>query len=54
MSRYYLHYRDFKGEILEDDQGSEFSSLTHAVEQAMVSVNELVAHAIKRGEEPRF
>ena len=54
MSRYYLHYRDFKGEILEDDEGSEFSSLAHAVEQAMVSVNELVAHAIKGGEEPRF
>jgi hypothetical protein len=54
MSRYYLHYRDFKGEMLEDDEGSEFSSLTDAVEEAMVSVHELVAHAIKGGKEPRF
>ena len=54
MSRYYLHLSDFKGGMLEDDEGSEFQSLADAVEQAMLGVHELVADAIKQGEEPRF
>jgi hypothetical protein len=54
MSRYYLHLRDFKGDMFEDDEGSELSSLASAVEQAMLGVHDLVADAIKRGDEPRF
>jgi hypothetical protein len=49
MSRYYLHLSDFKGAMLEDDEGCEFSSLADAVEQALLSVHELVADAIKGG-----
>jgi hypothetical protein len=54
MSRYYLHLRDFKGEMFEDDEGSQLLSLSDAVEEAMRGIHELVADAIKRGDEPRF
>jgi hypothetical protein len=54
MSRYYLHLRDFKGGLIEDEEGSELASLAVAKEHAMRALHEIVGDAIKRGEEAQF
>ena len=51
MSGYYLHLRDFKGDVLEDEEGSELPSLAVAKKQAILALRELVGDAIKRGGE---
>ena len=54
MSRYYLHLRDFKGDVLEDEEGSDLPSLAVAKQHAMLAMHDLIGDAIKQGEEPRF
>ena len=54
MSRYFLHLRDFKGELIEDEEGSDLPSLGVAKEHAMLAMHDLVADAIRRGDEPSF
>ncbi|HEV7877030.1 DUF6894 family protein [Bradyrhizobium sp.] len=54
MSRYFLHLRDFKGELIEDEEGSDLPSLSVAKEHAMLAMHDLVAEAIRRGDEPSF
>lgn len=54
MARYYLHLRDFKGHVLEDEEGSEFPSLAVATKHAMLAMRDLVGDAIKQGDEPQF
>jgi len=54
MSRYFLHLRDFKGEVVEDEEGSDFPSLAVAKEHAMQAMHELVGEAVKQGDEPSF
>ncbi|MEA2895592.1 MAG: hypothetical protein QOJ84_1207 [Bradyrhizobium sp.] len=54
MSRYFLHLRDFKGELIEDEEGSDLPSLGVAKEHAMLGMHDLVSDAIKRGDEPQF
>jgi hypothetical protein len=54
MARYYLHLRDFEGDLLEDEEGSEFPSLAVAKEEAMLAMQDLVGDPIKQGDEPRF
>ena len=51
MGRYYLHIRDFTGAMVEDEDGSELSSLAVAKEHAMLAMHELVGDAVKRGGE---
>jgi hypothetical protein len=53
MSRYYLHLKDFDGNITEDEEGSELPSLAAAKKDAMLDMHELVADAVKRGDELR-
>ena len=54
MRRYYLHLRHFGGDVLEDEDGSEFASLAVAKQHAMLAMHELVGDAVKRGEELQF
>ncbi len=51
MTRYYLHLRDFKGALIEDEEGSELASLAIAKEHAMLAMHELVGDVIKQGNE---
>jgi hypothetical protein len=51
MSRYFLHLRDFKGDLFEDPEGSDLPSLAAAKNQALLAMHELTAEAIKQGEE---
>jgi hypothetical protein len=51
MSRYFLHLRDFDGNVVEDEEGSEPPSAAAAKKHAMLAMHELVADAIKRGNE---
>jgi len=53
MSHYYLHLRDFSGDVVEDEEGSDFASLAAAKQQAMLAMHELVSDAIRRGHELR-
>jgi hypothetical protein len=54
MSRYFLHLRDFKGELIEDEEGSDLPSLSVAKEHAMLAMHDLVSDTIRRGDEPSF
>src|SRR4051794_19608563 len=54
MTRYYLHLRDFKGDVLEDEEGSDVPSLSVAKDHAMLAMHELVGDGVKRGDEPQF
>lgn len=54
MARYYLHMRDFKGEVLKDEEGSELPSLAAARAEAMLAMQDFVAESIRRGVEPLF
>ena len=53
MSRYYLHLRDFKGDLVEDEEGWDFPTLAAAKEYALSSMRDLAAEAIRRGVEVR-
>jgi hypothetical protein len=54
MSRYYLHVRDIQGDIIEDEEGSDFPSLAAARDHALADMKALLAEAIKDGEDPHF
>jgi hypothetical protein len=54
MARYYLHLRDFKGDVVQDQEGSELPSLDVAKEHAMLAMQDLIGDAIKQGDEPQF
>jgi hypothetical protein len=51
MSRYYLHLRDFEGNVTQDEEGFEFPSLATARDHALMDMRELLAEGIKSGEE---
>ena len=51
MSRYYFHLRDFKGAVVEDEDGSDLASLAIAKEHALLSMHELIGEAVKRGDQ---
>jgi hypothetical protein len=51
LTRYYLHLRYVKGDVHEDEEGSDFPSLAVAKEHAIYAMRELVGDAIKRGDE---
>jgi hypothetical protein len=51
MARYYLHLREFGGEISEDEEGSELPNLAAARNHAMLAMQEILSFAIKRGED---
>jgi hypothetical protein len=52
VSHYYLHLRDFKGDVIvQDEEGSDFPSAAAAKQHAMRAMHELVSDAIKRGYE---
>jgi hypothetical protein len=54
MTRYFLHLRDFKGRMVEDEEGSDFPSLAVAKQQAVQAMHELIGAAVRQGEEPTF
>jgi hypothetical protein len=54
MARYYLHLRNLHGDVIEDEEGSEFPSLALAKRHAMLAMHDLVGDAIKQGREPDF
>ena len=49
MPRFYLHIRD--GVRIDDDDGMEFSTVEEARQEALRAAREMVADAVKRGEE---
>jgi hypothetical protein len=49
MNRYYLHSRDFRADLIEDEEGSDFPTLTAARDRAITSLREVTAEAIKHG-----
>jgi hypothetical protein len=51
MSRYYLHLRDYSGRLGQDEEGFEFPSLAAARDHALTDLQEVLAEAIKHGEE---
>ncbi len=54
MTRYYLHLRDFKGDLLRDEEGNELASLAEAREDAILAMRDFVAAAIRQGDDPPF
>ena len=54
MARYYLHLRNFKGELFLDLEGAEFPSLAKAREEAILVMRDFVGAAIRHGEDPPF
>ena len=50
MNRYYLHLRDFRGGLIEDEEGSDFPTLAAARDQAVICLREVTAAAIKHGD----
>jgi hypothetical protein len=51
MNRYYLHLQNFKGDLLEDEDGADFPSIAAAKKQAITAMHEIVGSTIKRGGE---
>jgi hypothetical protein len=49
MGRFYLHLREFSGDLVHDEEGSDLPSLRAARDRAMISLRELVGEAIKHG-----
>jgi hypothetical protein len=54
MARYYLHMRNFKGDMLKDEGGAEFPSLPDARKEALLVLRDFVADAVKYGIDPPF
>jgi hypothetical protein len=50
----YLHLRSFEGDMLKDEEGSEFASLAAARKEAIFVMQDFVAAAIRQGDEPPF
>jgi hypothetical protein len=51
MSRYYMHLRDFRGNLIEDNEGSDLPSLAVARDGAMRDMQELLGEAIRHGKD---
>jgi len=51
MPRYFLHLRDFRGDLITDEEGAEFADLRAARDYAIIGMRELLADAIKSGAE---
>jgi uncharacterized protein DUF6894 len=49
MSRYYFHMREFSGDLIEDEEGSEFLSLAAARDRALTSMQEILGDSIRHG-----
>ncbi len=54
MTTYFLHLKTFKGDLIEDADGSELASLTAAKEHALKAMQELVGEAVSRGDQLQF
>jgi hypothetical protein len=54
MSRYYMHVRDFRGNLVEDEEGSDLPSLAAARDEAMSAMHEILGATIKNGEDLKF
>jgi hypothetical protein len=54
MMRYFFHLRDFLGDLLEDEEGTEFPNLAAARDYATQAMRELLAEVIEHGESARF
>lgn len=52
--RYFIHLRDFGGNLSEDEEGMDFPNLAAARDYASQATRELLAEAIKQGESTRF
>jgi hypothetical protein len=51
MAKYFLHLRDFSGDLMEDEEGTDFPTFAAARDEAVIAMRELVGEAIKNGEE---
>ena len=51
MSRYYFHMRDFHGDLIEDEEGSEFPTLAAARDRAIISMREILGDSIRHGQD---
>jgi hypothetical protein len=49
MSRYYFHMREFSGDLIEDEEGSEFLTLAAARDRALTSMREILGDSIRHG-----
>ena len=52
MSRFFLHLRFFSGEVVDDVEGTELPGLAAARAEALFAMQDFVAEAIKRGDDP--
>ena len=53
MTRYYLHLREFNGDVVDDEDGAEFPSLAAARADAILAMQDLIGDATKQGAELR-
>ena len=51
MSRYYFHMRDFRGDLIEDEEGSEFPTLAAARDRALTSMRDILGKSIRHGQD---
>lgn len=51
MSRFFLHLKSFNGDVIKDEVGSEHPSLIAAQKEALETMNDFVADAIRRGDD---
>jgi uncharacterized protein DUF6894 len=49
MAHYHLHLRDFRGDLIEDMEGSYFPSVPAARDRAIIAMRELLGESIKYG-----
>lgn len=54
MAQYFLHLRDFGGDLVEDEEGMDFPAFAAARDYAIAAMRELVSEAIKNGQEIRY
>ena len=54
MSRYFLHLRDFRGDLIEDEEGWDFPGLATARDEAMRALHELLGEAVRHGQDLDF
>jgi hypothetical protein len=52
MARYFLHLRNFDGDLTQDEEGMDFPNFVAARQYAIGAMGELLAEAIKNGNEP--
>jgi hypothetical protein len=54
MMRYFFHLRDFRGDLLEDEEGTDFPNLAAARDYPTQAMRDLLAETVKQGESARF